>query len=156
MHYSLLTDYLSRDNNSWLSFPGLPCASLFSGACWGVLFCQLQLGREDTPTFVQNWNFSTCIQLCSNVIVFFSLFVQKTNCLWVPCLKVKSDTKGKKLSLLHLARPEKDESLVTSSMDDINMAISLDYISAIDDSKILALPSKTIVIKQYDEIVEKG
>ena len=55
-----------------------------------LLFCRLQLGEriEDTPTFVQNWNFSTHIQLCSNVIVFFSLFVQKTNCLWVPCLKV--------------------------------------------------------------------
>ena len=61
--------------------------------------------KEDTPTFVQNWSFSTRIQLCRNVIVFFSLFVQKTNRLWVPCLKVKSGTKGTKSSLLHICRP---------------------------------------------------
>ena len=61
--------------------------------------------KEDTPTFVQNWSFSTHIQLCRNVIVFFSLFVQKTNRLWVPCLKVKSGTKGTKFSLLHICRP---------------------------------------------------
>ena len=88
--------------------------------------------------------------------------------MWVPCLKVKSDTKGKEWSLLHLPRLEKDESLVTLFMDNVNMVISLDYISDSwilfcnwcrikpDESKILALPSKTIVIKQYDEFVEKG
>ena len=46
VHYSLLTDYLSRDNNSWPPCPGLWCDFLFSEAFRGSFVLTTTIRRR--------------------------------------------------------------------------------------------------------------